>query len=127
MTEQISEFLLALDLSQHVPAFVENDVEMDLLPSLSDADLRDLGVDKLGHRKRILAAAAALGTTEGPADGTSARAEAASNAHVRRSCRIDRALDAPEPRGLSRDDQGLSGCGQRGGGELRRFRGEVSR
>lgn len=75
MTEQISEFLLALDLSQHVPAFVENDVEMDLLPSLSDADLRDLGVDKLGHRKRILAAAAALGTTEGPADGTSARAQ----------------------------------------------------
>ncbi|MEW9922293.1 AAA family ATPase [Marimonas sp. MJW-29] len=75
MTEQISEFLLALDLSQHVPAFVENDVEMDLLPSLSDADLRDLGVDKLGHRKRILAAAAALGSTEGPADGTSARAQ----------------------------------------------------
>lgn len=75
MTEQISDFLSALDLSQHVLAFVENDVDMDLLPTLSDADLRELGVDKLGHRKRILAAAATLGSVEGPEDSTSARAQ----------------------------------------------------
>jgi len=47
-----------LGLGQYAKAFVENDTDLALLPQLSDADLKELGVTSLGHRKRILAAIA---------------------------------------------------------------------
>ena len=37
---------------------------MDVLPALTDADLRELGVASLGHRKRLLAAIAALAVSD---------------------------------------------------------------
>ena len=51
----ISEWLAGIGLGQYAAAFERNDVEVALLPELSEADLEKLGVS-LGHRKRILVA-----------------------------------------------------------------------
>lgn len=55
-----AQFLDELGLSQYHKAFLDNAIGYGLLPQLSDADLRELGVDALGHRKRILTAAARI-------------------------------------------------------------------
>jgi SAM domain (Sterile alpha motif) len=54
----VATWLEALGLGQYAPAFVENDLDLTLLSAHSEADLRELGVVSLGHRKRLLAAIA---------------------------------------------------------------------
>ena len=54
MTE-ISVWLDHLGLGQHAATFVENAIDLDVLPDLTDADFERLGVP-LGHRKRIIRA-----------------------------------------------------------------------
>ncbi|WP_035484528.1 AAA family ATPase [Geminicoccus roseus] len=61
MTVDVGAWLRGLGLGQYEPAFRDNDVGADLLPTLTADDLRELGVSSLGHRKRLLAAIAALG------------------------------------------------------------------
>jgi len=56
----LARFLEDLGLSEYRQSFLENEIGYDLLSSLTDADLRELGVKALGHRKRILQAAARL-------------------------------------------------------------------
>ena len=56
----ISEWLRTLGLEQYAAAFRQNDISPDLLPTLSDEDLKELGVASLGHRRRLLQAVAAL-------------------------------------------------------------------
>ena len=51
----VREWLQALGLGKYVETFVENDVDLDVLPDLKDADLMELGVS-LGYRKKILRA-----------------------------------------------------------------------
>ncbi|RQH07139.1 adenylate/guanylate cyclase domain-containing protein [Paraburkholderia dinghuensis] len=54
----IEQWLHGLGLDQYVSAFVANDIDVSLIAQLTDADLKELGVLSLGHRKRILAAVA---------------------------------------------------------------------
>ena len=61
----VGAWLHGLGLGQYEQAFRDNDIDADLLPTLAADDLRELGVASLGHRKRLLAAIAALA---GPAD-----------------------------------------------------------
>jgi class 3 adenylate cyclase/predicted ATPase len=49
----IAEFLASLGLSEYEQRFAKNDVEIDVLPELTDQDLEKLGVS-LGHRRRML-------------------------------------------------------------------------
>lgn len=56
-----SELLALIALTEYLPAFEENAVDSDTLRSLTEADLKGLGVAKLGHRKKILEAIAAAG------------------------------------------------------------------
>jgi class 3 adenylate cyclase/predicted ATPase len=56
----IAAWLKALDLERYVEAFEANDIDAAILPTLNADDLRELGVRSLGHRKRLLAAVAAL-------------------------------------------------------------------
>ncbi len=58
-------WLAELGLGQYADAFASNHVDADVLPGLSDADLRELGVSSLGHRKRLLAALALLQSADG--------------------------------------------------------------
>ena len=50
------ETLADLGFPQYIKAFHENDITEDLVADLTDADLREMGVQSIGHRKRILAA-----------------------------------------------------------------------
>ena len=56
----IAAWLNRLGLQQYEPAFRENRIEADVLPSLTAEDLRDLGVSLVGDRRRLLDAIAAL-------------------------------------------------------------------
>src|SRR5271166_612146 len=56
----VVEWLRKLGLEQYEPAFRENKIGADLLPSLTAEDLKDLGVILVGDRRRLSAAIAAL-------------------------------------------------------------------
>lgn len=53
--ETVRAWLERQGLGQYGPAFERNDVDLDVLESLTEADLETLGVS-LGHRKRLLKA-----------------------------------------------------------------------
>jgi class 3 adenylate cyclase len=55
----IQKWLADLGLSQYAPAFSENLIDFEVLPDLTDEDLRELGLP-MGPRKKILKAIAAL-------------------------------------------------------------------
>jgi hypothetical protein len=61
----IADWLRRLGLDRYESAFRDNDVDIETLPSLTADDLRELGVTSLGHRKKLLAAIAALSPTLG--------------------------------------------------------------
>ena len=73
----VTHWLHSLGLAEHAPTFVAQGIDVDLLPQLGDADLRELGVAMLGHRKRLLLAIAAL------SPGASGAAAAAPSRPVR--------------------------------------------
>src|SRR5262249_22932479 len=56
----IAAWLQALGLQQYEQAFRDNDIDDDVLPELTAEDLRDIGVSRVGHRRKLLAAIAAL-------------------------------------------------------------------
>jgi formylglycine-generating enzyme required for sulfatase activity len=56
MDKKLNDFLREEQLEHLLPLFVEQRVGDDLLGTLSDNDLRNLGIDKLGDRKRLLTA-----------------------------------------------------------------------
>jgi len=56
----IAVWLRGLGLQQYEKAFRENAIDVALLPELTAEDLKELGVDLVGHRRKLLAAIAAL-------------------------------------------------------------------
>jgi len=58
--QSVEQFLESLAMESHSEAFRDNEVTFDLLPSLSDDDLKELGVQAVGHRRKILDAASKL-------------------------------------------------------------------
>ena len=58
----VGAWLRGLGLEQYAPAFRANDVDSEVLPELTADDLIGLGVTSIGHRRKLLAAIAALGT-----------------------------------------------------------------
>jgi hypothetical protein len=55
----IGGWLRGLGLEQYETNFRDNRIDADLLPRLTDADLKDIGVSALGDRPRLLDAIAA--------------------------------------------------------------------
>lgn len=51
-------WLASVGFGQYAQTFADNDIDWTLLAALSDADLKELGVLSLGHRKRLLVAIA---------------------------------------------------------------------
>lgn len=54
--QTVSEWLDQIGLAQYAEAFAAQEIDLDLLPELTDADLQSIGVSLLGHRKRVLKA-----------------------------------------------------------------------
>jgi class 3 adenylate cyclase len=67
----IGAWLRDLGLGQYEGAFRESEIEVDVLPELTESDLEKIGLP-LGPRKRILKAIATLGSTEAAATPTKA-------------------------------------------------------
>lgn len=56
----VSGWLRGLGLEQYGPAFRSKNIDADVLHRLTGEDLRELGVESIGHRRRLLDAVAAL-------------------------------------------------------------------
>ena len=59
MSEDITKWLKALGLGKYVGVFVENDVDLQTLPELTEVDLKELGLS-LGHRRALQKAIVSL-------------------------------------------------------------------
>src|SRR5712671_1100844 len=66
---EIAAWLHRLGLEQYEQAFRDNDIDGEVLRELTAEDLIGLGVTSIGHRRKLLAAIAALG--DKPVDGNS--------------------------------------------------------
>ena len=62
--QPIAEWLEKLGLGQYGQRFVEHEITLSILPDLTDADLKELGVSALGHRRLLLRAIAELDGVE---------------------------------------------------------------
>jgi class 3 adenylate cyclase/predicted ATPase len=56
----VAGWLQGLGLERYVQAFRDNDIDLDVLPSLTADDLIGLGVTSIGHRRKLLDAIAVL-------------------------------------------------------------------
>src|SRR3954454_10351846 len=65
----VGDWLRSLDLGQYEAAFRDNDVDDEVLRSLTGDDLKELGVATVGHRRKLLIAIEhlAAGATPKPA------------------------------------------------------------
>ena len=106
----VEGWLQGLGLAQYAAAFAENDIDFTLLGKLTDADLKELGISSLGHRKRLLAAIAERGVTAAPSPRHAARSSPAGErrqvtilfADLCGFTAISRTLDPEEVRELRR-------------------------
>src|SRR5579859_4860592 len=62
---QIAEWLADIGLAKYQSVFAENEIDWSLLPRLTNADLKELGLP-LGPRKKLLEAIANLNSTPDP-------------------------------------------------------------
>jgi hypothetical protein len=76
MAIDVASWLQQLGLEQYEPAFRENEIGDRVLPSLTDDDLKELGVNLIGHRRLLLNAIAAL-NAETPAAAVASTPEPA--------------------------------------------------
>ena len=60
--QQIADWLKKLGMSEYAERFVENRIDLSVLPDLTDQDLEKMGV-LLGDRRKMLRAIRDLGTT----------------------------------------------------------------
>jgi hypothetical protein len=56
----VSAWLQRLGLGQYEAAFRDNEIDGEVLPTLTAEDLKELGILALGHRRRLLTAIAEL-------------------------------------------------------------------
>src|SRR3954463_1763577 len=57
---EIGAWLRSLGLERYKSAFLANDIDMDVLPCLTAEDLSNLGVESIGHRRKLLNGIASL-------------------------------------------------------------------
>jgi hypothetical protein len=58
MAQDVRQWLEDLGLGEYADAFEENAVDSDVLPSLTNDDLKDIGVTAVGKRRKLLNAIA---------------------------------------------------------------------
>jgi hypothetical protein len=70
--DDIRQWLEGLGIGEYADAFEENHIDADVLPTLTGDDLKDIGVQAVGIRRKLLNAIAALNTNDGAQDVASA-------------------------------------------------------
>jgi hypothetical protein len=66
----VGRWLRGLGLGQYETNFRDNKINADLLPRLTNDDLKDIGVSALGDRRQLLDAIAALAGAKPTADAS---------------------------------------------------------
>jgi hypothetical protein len=66
MTDKLESILKNAELAHLLPTLIDQGVVDSMLPDLSESDLKSLGVDKLGERKRLLSALTANRSPDKP-------------------------------------------------------------
>ena len=56
----IEDWLRSLGLERYEAAFRKNDIDDTVLPNMTAEDLKDLGIETVGHRRKLLDAIASL-------------------------------------------------------------------
>jgi class 3 adenylate cyclase/predicted ATPase len=64
----IAAWLTGLGLERYRQVFLENEIDLAVLPKLTADDLKDMGVLIVGHRRKLLAAIAEMGAAPNSAD-----------------------------------------------------------
>ena len=54
MFNEVGKFLEDIELSELEEIFLNEDINMDILVQLTEKDLQDIGVKKLGQRRKIM-------------------------------------------------------------------------
>jgi class 3 adenylate cyclase len=62
--QQVADWLKQLGMSEYAKRFADNDIDFSILRELTDQDLEKIGVNSLGHRRKILRAIIELGGPE---------------------------------------------------------------
>jgi class 3 adenylate cyclase/predicted ATPase len=134
----VGAWLRSLGLERYEQTFRDNDVDAEVLPELTADDLIGLGITSVGHRRKLLAAVAALRAGPAPSAAAPSPAEpgtppAARSGEAERrqltvafvdlvgSTELSRRLDPEDMRGLIRAYQNLVA------GEVTRFEGHVAK
>ena len=97
MTATIEQVLASLGLERFAETFKNNDIDIDMLRSLSDDDLRELGIESMGARKKIVAAVAALAGTAPPPPPANPTPGVPMSAGLQAITAGTIAFDAPKP------------------------------
>ena len=90
----IGAWLHGLGLQQYEEAFRDNAIDAAVLPELTADDLKDLGVNLVGHRRKLLAAIAAAERPWWPSTPDSSSRAPAADGDVLRPHRLNRAVAA---------------------------------
>jgi class 3 adenylate cyclase len=91
MTIDVGGWLRSLDLGQYEAAFRENEIDERVLLSLTQEDLKEIGVGPVGHRRRLLDAIALLRSepaTKAPPEAASTLPERAQDIAERRQVTV---------------------------------------
>ena len=86
MADDIRQWLEDLELGEYADAFDENRIDTKVLPTLTNEDLKDIGVPAVGDRRKLLNAIAAL--AEADAEATSDAAEPGPTEALRRQVTV---------------------------------------
>jgi SAM (Sterile alpha motif) domain-containing protein len=133
----VGTWLRGLGLGQHEATFRENEIDENILPTLTAEDLKDLGVDIVGHRRKLLNAIAPLRADENakapPPEASSTYPKPSQDTAERRQVTVmfsdlvsSTALSARmDPEDLPRRHLGLSEVRRRDRAAVRRLRREV--
>jgi class 3 adenylate cyclase/tetratricopeptide (TPR) repeat protein len=143
LTASIRSWLESLGLALYAETFEENDLDVELAADLTDADLKDLGVASMGHRKKLLraiealaAAPAAIESAPSTIESSFEPSEAATGQAERRqltvvfcdlvgSTELSHRLDPEDMRDLMRRYQdAVSGAVNRYEGHVAKFLGD---
>src|SRR5215472_8149815 len=78
----IAAWLRGLGLDEYEPAFRDNRIDAAILPKLTGEDLKDLGIARVGDRRKLLEAVAALHEGTAPASAQEKPPEASGSMPV---------------------------------------------
>ena len=133
----VAGWLQGLGLERYVPAFRDNEIDWEALPKLTAEDLKDLGVVLGGHRRKLLAAIAALGAAVPAATVTPASGDAPAPAEAERrqltvmfcdlvgSTALSARLDPEDLRSvIGAYHRCVAGVIERGGGFVAKYMGD---